>query len=281
MLSSEDRFEGELDQIHLRGNIKIPDFQVKSIAHSVPLLAQYEATVNATNGDVFLDRVDTSLLKTQIVASGQITGGNGRRGKTTRLDAEARGGRIQDVLRLFVKSPLPPLNGTTTFRVTVLVPPQGRPFLEEVDLQGDFGIHNGHFTNPQTQASVDDLSNRARGNPDDKSKAANPKNVTSDLKGHVHLHNGVTDLSNIKFDVPGASARLNGSYNVLNGKIDLRGTLKTEAKLSQTATGLKSALLKPLNSFFTRKHAGAEVPVEMTGTYHNPHFGIDLKPGRK
>jgi len=281
MLSSDDRFEGELDEIHLQGNIKIPDFEVKSSHHPVPLITHYDATVNATNGDVFLHRVDTSLLETWIVASGQVAGEKGQKGKTTRLNVEVREGRIQDLLRLFVKSPLTPLNGTTNFLATVLVTPQGRPFLKEVDLRGDFGIESGHFTNPRTQSSVDDLSNRAHGAPENKSQAADPENVISDLRGHVHLRDGVANFADIKFNVPWALARFNGSYNLLNGKIDFRGTLKTQAELSQTTTGVKSVLLKPLNDLFKRKHAGAEVPVEITGTYHNPHFGIDLKPGLK
>lgn len=281
LLSSEDHFEGELDQIHLQGSIKIPDFKVKRSDHAVPLLTHYDATVNAINGDVFLHRVDSSLLKTRIIASGQIAGEKGRKGKMTRLEAEVRGGRIQDVLRLFVKSPLPPLNGTTNFRAIVLVPPLGRPFLEEVDLRGEFSIDRAQFTNSQKQVSVDNLSNKALGDPRDKSEAENPEGVISNLEGRVHLHDGVAKFTSMQFDVPGASARFNGSYNVLNEKIDFRGTLKTQARLSQTTTGLKSLLLKPLNVFFKKKNAGAEVPVAMTGTYDNPHFGIDLKPGAK
>lgn len=72
-----------------------------------------------------------------------------------------------------------------------------------------------------------------------------------------------------------------GEYNLLNQKIDFHGTLKTQAKLSQTTSGLKSALLKPFNGLFKKKDAGAEVPVEMTGTYKHPHFGIDLNPADK
>jgi hypothetical protein len=36
-----------------------------------------------------------------------------------------------------------------------------------------------------------------------------------------------------------------------------------------------------LNPLFKKKTAGAEVPIAITGTYSEPHFGIDLNPARK
>jgi hypothetical protein len=54
--------------------------------------------------------------------------------------------------------------------------------------------------------------------------------------------------------------------------------LKTEASISDDSTGVKAVLLKPLDPLFKKKHAGAVVPVEMTGVYHDPHFGVSLQP---
>ena len=51
--------------------------------------------------------------------------------------------------------------------------------------------------------------------------------------------------------------------------------MKTEAELSQETSGIKSALLKPLDPLFKRKKAGAAVAVKMTGTYKHPEFGFD------
>jgi len=285
MLSSQDEFKGELDQINLHGSIEIPDFKVKGSSNEVHLSTRYDATVNATNGDVFLRRVESNFLQTTIVVSGKIAGQKGQKGKTTSLDLAVHEGKIQDVLLLFVKDTRSPATGETTFRAKVLITPQWRPFLKEVDLQGDFGIEGGRLTKPQSQAGVDDLSNRARGDGQGK-KSADPdpgenENVISNLGGHVRLRGGVARFSNVSFEIPGASAHMMGEYNLLNQKIDFHGTLKTQAKLSQTTSGLKSALLKPFNGLFKKKDAGAEVPVEMTGTYKHPHFGIDLNPADK
>lgn len=40
----------------------------------------------------------------------------------------------------------------------VSIPPGKRPFLEKVELQGDFGINAGTFTNSNTQEGVNHLS---------------------------------------------------------------------------------------------------------------------------
>jgi hypothetical protein len=104
-----------------------------------------------------------------------------------------------------------------------------------------------------------------------------PENIVMNLRGHLELRDGVAKFSDLTFNVPGASARMNGTYNLENEQIDFRGTLKTEAEISQDTTGIKSTLLKPLNPLFKRKKAGADIPVKMTGTYHHPKFGFDVE----
>jgi hypothetical protein len=99
--------------------------------------------------------------------------------------------------------------------------------------------------------------------------------VVMNLQGHLELREGVAKFSELTFNVPGAAARMNGTYNLENEQIDFHGTLKTDAELSQDTTGIKSALLKPLNPLFKRKKAGAVIPVKMTGSYHDPSFGFD------
>jgi hypothetical protein len=73
---------------------------------------------------------------------------------------------------------------------------------------------------------------------------------------------------------------MHGTYNVLDGKIDFHGTVKMAAKISQSTSGVKSAFATMLDPFFDKKH-GSVVPVEIDGTFHNPHFGIDLIPLKK
>jgi AsmA-like C-terminal region len=274
-LSSDDRFDGVLRHIDLQGTTDTPDFEVRRSNHTVHLTTRFHAIVNGTNGDVLLQRVDASYLKTTVVTVGSIAGRPGEKGKTASLNMTVRNGWIQDVLRLFVKDARPPMSGVTSFSAHVTIPPQKRPFLEKVELRADFGIGDGEFK-PGTQDSVNKLSARARGE-----KNVTADDVISNLKGHVVLRHRVATFSNIAFNIPGALGQMHGTYNLLNERVDFHGTLKTDAKLSETTSGLKSVLLRPFDSFFKRKPKGAVIPVEITGTYHDAHFGIELPPNKE
>jgi AsmA-like C-terminal region len=282
-LYSTGDFAGRLGEIGAHGTIDIPNFKVLKSEHEVHLTSKFTANVNGTNGDVFLNQVETSFLQTVVSASGSVAGKPGQKGKTTSLDVEVNNGRIQDLLRLFVTASHPPMNGVTSLKAHLEIPPQKRAFLQELILRGDFGIGEGAFTKPSMQTRVDEMSERARGEKQDKDKAKakpepdadTPENVVLNLKGHVELREGVAKFSQLSFSVPGASARMDGTYNLLNEQIDFHGMLKTEAELSQETTGMKSTLLKPFDPLFKRKKAGAAVAVKMTGTYKNPQFGFD------
>jgi len=53
------------------------------------------------------------------------------------------------------------------------------------------------------------------------------------------------------------------------------------AKLSHMVTGWKSILLKPVDPFFSKHGAGTEIPITMTGTKSEPHFGFDFGQKKK
>ncbi len=177
------------------------------------------------------------------------------------------------------------MSGVTSFHAKVSIPPGTRPFLEKVELQGDFGIDAGTFTNSNTQQGVNHLSEGALFQKDSKEedhkneKSGNdedPETVLSNLTGHVLLKDGIARLSNLSFTVPGASAQLQGTYNLITEKIDLHGTLRTESSPSNTTSGVKALILKVLSPFFKKKAVGYVAPVKITGTYDHPLFGLDL-----
>jgi hypothetical protein len=280
-LSSTGEFAGRLGEVAIRGTIDIPDFEAANSDHPVHLTSRFRAKMNGTNGDVFLTQVETSFLRTLVASSGSVEGKPGQKGKTTSLDVQVDNGRLQDLLQLFVTTKHPPMNGAMSFKAHISVAPQGRPFLTELTLLGDFGIGEGTFTKPSMQTRVDTMSQSARGEKKDQSKATpdadadDPENVVLNLRGHVEVRDGIAKFTALSFNVPGAWAHMDGSYNLLNQRIDFHGLLKTDAQLSQETSGIKSALLKPLDPLFKRKKAGAAVPVKMTGTYRDPHFGFD------
>lgn len=276
-LFSEDRFQGILEHIEAHGSIDVPDFRLTRSDHSVHLTSDFDAVVNGTNGDVELQQVNATFLKTRILAIAKIVGQAGQPGKTTSIDLTVRDGHIDDVLRLFIRQPKPPLNGVTSFRAHVVIPSGKRPFLLKVRLSGEFGIQGGQFTTRSTQMNVDTLSEKARGAQPDKTLAGEDlERVISNLAGHVELREATATFTNLSFAVPGALAQMHGTYKPENQEVDLHGTLKTDAEFSKMSSGFKSALLKPFDSFFKRKHVGAVVPVHLVGTYDAPQPGLDL-----
>jgi hypothetical protein len=306
-LFGKDKFQGTLQHIETHGRVDVPDFTVTQAEHPVHLTAEYRAIVNGTNGDVALQDVTASYLHTIVHAKGEIAGHTGQDGKTTSLDLAVREGRIQDVLWMFVHGKRPALSGATNITVHVIIPPDLHPFLHQIRMNGDFAISGGEFSRASTQGDVDTLSERARGikpaevkttevkaaevkstgaKPTDAKSAdtktdqdsvdPNLQDVISNLYGHVQVHDGIAHFHEFSFSVPGAFARVHGIYNLENKEINLHGTLRTEAELSQMSSGFKSVLLKPLNVLFKKKHAGAEVPIHLIGTYKNPDVGMDL-----
>ena len=140
-------------------------------------------------------------------------------------------------------------------------------------LRGGFGIAAGTFSAASTQEGVNKLSAGARGEKD----SADPATVLTDLTGEVHLHDGVAHFPDLSFGVPGASARMHGSFSLINEKIDLRGQMQVDSKISNTENGTKAFLLKAIEPFFKKKKKGEIVPVHISGTYDHPTFGLDLE----
>ena len=265
-------FHGTLGQIEAQGTTDIPNFEVTRSKHAVPIKTKFTALVDGTTGNTTLRSVDASILRTAAHIEGTVSSKPGQHGKTTAINISVRNGHIDDVLRLFVRESKPPMQGTTNFHAHVVLPPGKRPFEKKVLLDGDFDIVRAQWEQPSRQANIDTLSKRASG----KKNEPTTEKVTADIKGSVKLIEGVAKFQDVSFKVPGAEATMHGDYNLESTKIDFHGDLKTAAGISEDSTGAKAILLKPLDPFFKRKHAGAVVPVEMTGTYANPHFGVVL-----
>ncbi len=271
-LSSVGKFEGKLDHIDISGTTDTPDFEVQSGGHRVQLKTAFSAYVDATVGDTFLKRVDAHFRKTHVIVQGSIAKSANGKGKTALLELATENGRIEDLLGLFVEAPRAPMSGPVTVRAKVTIPPGERPFLEKVALRGNFGIAGGGFSNSDTQEGVNKLSAGARGEKD----STDPETVLTDLTGEVTLQDGVSHFSDLAFSIPGAAARMHGSYNIMNHKIDLHGQMKVDTKISKTTSGAKALLLRMMDPFFKKRKKGEVVPVRISGTYEKPSFGLDL-----
>ena len=273
ILSSDGRFQGTLESIEVEGATATPGFTVRGSSHKLGLRSNFRAQVDATNGDVTLDKVCAQLAGTTVVTRGRVAGRANQDGKTAALDLGVRSGRIQDLLLMFVSEKQAPLKGVISLQAKTVVPPSKKPFPQKVEMTGDFGIDSALFTKEKTQEKLNKLSAAARGESED---ADDPESVLSDLRGHVVVRDGVATFSDLSFRVPGAWARLRGTFDLTSEKVDLRGMLFMDAKLPQATSGIKSFLLKAIDPFLKKnRRGGAKFPVSITGTYQHPSYKAD------
>ena len=278
ILSSDGKVSGTLKEMQVQGTTITPDFEVTRSHHPFRLATNFRALVSGTNGDVLLQSVNARFWNTNLGAQGRVAGITGQKGKTAVLEFAARQGRIQDILFMFIREPRSPLTGLVTFKATTTVPPDEGPFLRKVRLEGDFGIDDARFTSPHTQDTVEKLSERARGEKENEHDKVEPERVLSGLKGHVVLKNGTAYFSNLSFDVPGATAQMHGTFDLISERINLQGTLQLQAKLSEATSGVKSFLIKALDPFLKNNRRGVPLPVSITGTYQHPIYRVASSP---
>jgi hypothetical protein len=276
-LSSSGKFGGVLEQMEVRGNAEVPNFEVdRSHGHAVHLKTEFAATVNGMEGDVALKSVSLDFGKTSLSAHGEVVGKARADGKTLTLAGTQQKGTIQDWLWLLAKTEHPALTGAMNFRAQAQVPPGEQDFIQRVNLQGDFVIGSADFTKPTTQEAVDNLSQVALGG---KPNEAPPAEVAENMTGTVEVKNGVATFSDLYFYVPGVKVHLHGTYGILTEKIDLHGHLRVDHKLSKGSSGFKGAFLRVAEQFFrtSKKVQHAEiVPIKIGGTFSEPTYGLDI-----
>ncbi len=273
ILSSQGKFSGLLDRIDVQGETTTPDFSLGIGGHPVPLETQFHAVVDGTTGNTMLDSVHAKLLNSEFVARGGVFREPGHLYRRVLLDAVSDHAKLEDLLRLAIKADEPPMTGVVSFRSRIDVPPGKGPVADRLKLDGQFDISSARFSKLDVQSKVAALSHRGQG----QTEGGNSGSVVSDFSGKFVLGDGVMTFSNLTFGVPGASVHLDGTYTLRGEEVNFRGSLRLQATLSHLTTGWKSKLLKPLDPLFEKHGAGTFVPITITGTGSDPHFGVDVR----
>ncbi len=272
ILSSDGDYKGELDRIEVKGTTDTPNFTVGS-GHAVDLKTDFEATVDGTNGNTLLHPVDARFLNSEFICKGGVIGTPGKKGKAVQLDVVSKHAKIEDLLMLALGSSEPLLKGPVSFKTKFLLPQGDAPVLNRLFLDGRFDLVSAEFTSDKVQDKIDALSNRSRGIHKPENQA---DNVASNLAARFVQKNGNIRFSRLSFQVPGALISLTGAYGLRSEKIDFEGHARFKADLSHMTTGWKSLLLKAVDPFFKKDGAGAVLPIKITGTKSDPHFGLNL-----
>lgn len=272
ILSSDGTFHGPLDYLEVEGTTDIPDFSLRKTAHPMALHTKFSAVVDGTNGNTYLNLVTARFLQSSLAVNGKVVDMDPEvKGRTILLEAVSQDARVEDLIRLAVKTDEPVLTGSTRLRAKIAIPEGDAELSKRLRLQGQFAIAGGQFSSPKIQGKVDTLSRKAQGQPKD----MDITKVSSEMSGRFGLKDDVMTFSNLSFDVSGAAISLSGSYRLDGGELDFHGKLVMQAKLSQTMTGAKSFFLKALDPFFKGKNAGTVLPIKITGTKDKPVFGLD------
>jgi hypothetical protein len=290
-LSSTGTYGGTLGEIGVTGTTDAPNFALDVSEHPVDLKTSYNATVDGTTGDTILNSVHATLLHTVLQVSGMVLragdahgpavgalpGDNPRDvpGHVIDISVLSDQARIEDLLTLGVKTSPPLMHGPMTLRAHLRIPPGRESVSQKMRVQGTFAIHSATFTNPHWQETLDKLSERATGNPE-QANAQDAKLARSDMSGSFVLANATLDVSNLKYQMPGAQVDLAGKYSLDGQKFDFDGTVRTQATASQMLTGWKSILAMPFDPLLKKNGAGLEVPVKIDGTRSDPKFGIQF-----
>jgi hypothetical protein len=270
ILSAHGTFGGILERLDINGETDTPEFRVTAAGHPVPLHATYHAIVDGTNGNTLLDPVNGSFLNTSLVAKGGVVGVPGKEGRTVTLDITMTKARLEDVLKLAVKTPKSPMVGALQTKTHFVLPPGEQDVVKKLQLDGQFSIANTRFTDPDVQRKINGLSHRSQG------KIQETSHVSSQFKGTFKLGGGSLHIPTVTFDVPGAVVQLIGTYDLVPETLNFSGTVQTDATISEMVGGVKGKALSVIDPIFAKKGGGGtNVPIKISGSRKNPSFGLD------
>ncbi len=258
-LSSEGNFRGNLARFQAEASTFTPDFAVGG-GKPTPVTASVHCTINALNGDVLLDAIDAKFRSTAVHVQGGIVGSP----KFADVDIDIPAGRVQDVLRPFLRADSP-IAGNVWIKGHAHVDPAGHgvTFLNRLHVDGSFNVPAQRLTNRKAEQELSAFSERAQkaqpfkveppaAAPPGGAGQSDGTDVVSSLKGNARIEKGIITSLRLEFQIPGSSVDLHGAYSLRDKSVHLVGNLYMQSDVSHAATGFKSFLLKPLIPFFKK-----------------------------
>jgi AsmA-like C-terminal region len=274
-LSSTGEYSGTLGNIVVHGQTDTPDFQIATGNHPVALHTEFHATVDGTSGNTYLHPVKATFLSSSLTANGSVARASTGYGHDIELDVVIDHARIEDLLKLAVKTNPPVMTGPVEMQTKLNIPTGQGSVTDRLELDGSFHVQPAHFSNEKVQSKLDWLSLVSQGKPK-QAREHDGQDVLVDLRGVFKLNDGLLSFSLLHFLIPGTHVDMSGDYALDGRTFDFRGKARLNATVSQMTTGWKSVLLKPVDPLFRKDGAGTVIPIKVTGTQGEPHFGLDL-----
>ena len=269
-LTSRGEYSGQLTRLTVHGTADTPDFSLDLGGRRLPLRAAFHAVVDGSDGSTVLESVDATLNDTRIAVTGAIDNLPGPARRHIELTAEIDAGRIEDLLELVVDAD-PALSGDVSMKAHVLLPPGEGRVRDRMAIDGTFSLPGTSFSDPAVRQKLAEFSRRSLAE-----QPSGKGSVQGRLAGRFSLASGILSLRALRFAVPGAEVRVQGTYALASERLDLSGDVRMEASLSKAAGGWKGALLKPFDWWFRRDGAGAVIPITISGNPAKPKVGVSL-----
>ncbi len=272
IISSQGRFNGVLLDANIAGDGQIDGLALSPSGHAETVRASFQAVLDGADGSVTADKMTGTLEQSPFVASGSVHDLQDDLRRQIAFQVSMTHGRLEDLLPLGVNSKVSPLTGPLSVQTKVEIPPGDQDLLSRLRLTASFSASGARFASWNLRDRLRSLSRKAEGQPNNDAAGSS----ISSMRGEVRLDHGVARFSSLAIELEGASAKLEGSYQLAGEQLDLHGDVWMEAKVSQTATGPKALLLKFADPFFKSKRGGSRVPIKITGTRSDPKFAVDI-----
>lgn len=270
-VNSRGLFSGQLDEMNVDGTSDTENFQLDVGNHPLPLHTEFRATVDGTDGDVHIARLDGRLQASPFVATGTITRTPGVRGRRVALELKVTEGRVEDFLSLVLPANRPVMVGDLALTGSFLLPSGEGRAIDRLELNANVGITEANFSDRATQARVRELSRRAQG----KKKDDPLGGALMGLSGRLTYKAGVARFASLTFRTEGAVVSVGGTYALKSGAMNLRGTARLDASLSRAVGGVKGFFLRAVDPLFRKDGAGAVIPITITGPHDAPKVTLD------
>jgi hypothetical protein len=188
------------------------------------------------------------------------------------VNVKSENADLAELLRFVTDAAKAPASGQLVVDAAFDLPQGKQPVLQRVELEGSIHAKGVQFSNDGVQDKIDELSRRAQGRPAD----ATIDDVASEMATSFTMRDGVLTYSGLSFNVTGALVRLDGTHSLRTRTVNLAGEVLLNATVSQTQTGMKRWLLKPLDPLFRKNQAGTRLVITVGGTQDQPKVALDL-----
>ncbi len=278
-LSLDGTYNGTVARMHTQGIADHAGFGLDVSSRTFDLRSKFDMLLDAATGVVQMQAIDAHFANTHFICSGAVTKNRAPEGYNLDLHLDVPAGHVEDALALGARTKPPILRGAFAMQAALKMLAGPEPVSHKLQLSaGTFHVTGATFSNAKVQQTVNDMSERARGNPQDATKAL-ASAASSDVSGEVSLQHAVMRFQRVRLVLPGAQAVVGGTYSLDGTNFALDGSVHTEAQASNMTTGVKRVLAKPFNGLFSHGHKGATLPLTIRGVGDEPHFGVKLPGG--